>query len=108
MALPSFPNQVDITGQLKGQVTVTPEEHPDERVVRLRREERQGFIEQNKGIAVFVVVLIAVIIIGVGAGYELLFDSTASAETKKLAQTVISGLFFGSMGFIVGKKVGSE
>ena len=34
------PDQIDVSGSLKGQVSVTPEEHPDERTARLRAEQR--------------------------------------------------------------------
>ena len=40
-----------------GQLTVTPEEHPDDRAARLRKEERASFIEECKGVAVFGVIL---------------------------------------------------
>ena len=57
-------DRLDLSASLAGQVSVKPEEHPDERSARLRTEARQALIEDCKGVAVFVVLLLAVIAAG--------------------------------------------
>ena len=52
-----FGSQIDLAGSLKGQVSVKPEEHPDEMAARLEAERRNARIEDWKGIAVFAVIL---------------------------------------------------
>ena len=48
-------DQIDLSGSLRGQVSVKPEEPPDERAARLRAEQRSALIEDCKGVAVFAV-----------------------------------------------------
>jgi hypothetical protein len=45
-------NQIDLTGGFAGQVSITPEEHPDQRAARLKAEARQSLIEDCKGVVV--------------------------------------------------------
>ena len=54
-------DQIDLSGSLKGQVSVKPGEPPDERAARLRAEQRGALIEDRKGVAVFVVLLMGLI-----------------------------------------------
>jgi hypothetical protein len=100
------PDQIDLSGSLKGQVSVRPEEHPDERNARLRSEQRAALIEDCKSVAVFVVLLASAIAIGVMAAYEGFFDSSASADAKRWSQTTLSALMAGAISFVVGRKVG--
>jgi len=41
-------DKIDLSGSLQGQVSVKPEEHPDERTARLRAEQRGALIEDCK------------------------------------------------------------
>jgi hypothetical protein len=100
------PDQIDLSGSLKGQVSVKPEEHPEERTARLRAEQRGALIEDCKGVAVFVVLLAGVAALGVLSAYEGLFDAGASTDTRRWSQTVLSALMTGAISFVVGRKVG--
>jgi hypothetical protein len=100
------PDQIDLSGSLKGQVSVKPEEHPEERTARLRSEQRGALIEDCKGVAVFVVLLVGMAAIGILSAYEGFFDTAASADTKRWSQTILSALMAGAVSFVVGRKVG--
>ena len=99
-------SNIDLQGSLRGDVSVKPEEHPDERSVRLEAERRGSFIEDCKGIAIFVVVLVAIVVVGGLAAYEGIFDPTASPETKRWGQLILSSLLSGGFSFVLGRKVG--
>lgn len=106
MAQPSA--VLDIAGSLQGLVSLTPEEHPDERALRLRTVERQSIIEDRKGVAVFAVLLGSIVVIGGLALYESILDRAATADTKRWAQTVLTALVSGGVSFVVGRKVGGK
>jgi len=99
-------NQLDLSGSLQGQVSITPDEHPDDRAARIRKEDRAAFIEDCKGVAVFGALLVSIIIVGMISAYEAIFDANASADTRRWAQTVLSSLVTGSVSFVIGRKVG--
>lgn len=99
-------NAIDLSASLRGQVSVKPEEDPDEKAARLKAEARSGLIEDCKGIAVFIVLLVGVAGIGVLSAYEGFFDAAASADAKRWSQTVLSSLIAGGISFLVGRKVG--
>jgi hypothetical protein len=101
-------DRLDLSASLAGQVSVKPEEHPDERSARLRTEARQALIEDCKGVAVFVVLLLAVIAVGAIAAYEGLWDAGASPDTRRWSQTVLSALVTGGISFVVGRKIGGR
>lgn len=48
------------------------------------------------------VVLMGVIVFAV-ALYEAIFDASATADTKRWAQTALSALFTGFIGFLIGQ-----
>jgi hypothetical protein len=98
--------QIDLAPLLRGQVSVKPEEHPEERTARLRAEHRSALIEDCKGIAVFAVLLAGMIGIGGISAYEGFFDAAATADTKRWSQTILSALMTGSVSFVVGRKIG--
>lgn len=100
------PDQIDLSGSLKGQVSVKPEEHPEERTARLRAEQRGALIEDYKGIAVFVVLLAGMVAIGVLSAYEGFFNAAAAPDTKRWSQTILAALMTGAVSFVVGRKVG--
>jgi len=89
-----------------GQLTVTPEEHPDDRAARLRREERASFIEECKGVVVFAAILIGITIIAALSAYKGLLDPTASPEVQRWGQGVLTVVMSSAISFFVGKKVG--
>jgi len=100
------PDKIDLSGSLKGQVSVKPEEHPDERGARLRAERRAALIEDCKGVAVFAVLLVGIVAIGVLSAYEGFFDASAPPDARRWAQTVLAALMTGAVSFVVGRKIG--
>ena len=101
-------DQFDLNGQLRGHVTVTPEEHSDDRKLRLKNEERSAWIEDCKGVAVFATLLILLVgIVGLSS-YEGFFDAAASPDTRRWAQTVLSSVVTGAISFVVGRKIGGK
>lgn len=101
-------DQLDLKGSLNGQVTVTPEEHPDDRALRLENERRTAQIQAWQGVAVFATLLLLLIAITVISAYKGLFDAGASAETQRWAQTILSAVVAGTVSFFVGRKIGSK
>ena len=101
-------DRLDLSGSLAGQVSVRPEEHPDERAARLKAEARQSLIEDCKGVAVFVVLLMTVIAVGLVAAYEGLLDASASPDSKRWGQTILTVLASGGISFVIGRKVGGK
>lgn len=99
-------DQLDIGGSLRGQVSVTPEEHPEDRAARLGKEKRAACIEDCKGVAVFTVLLLGIVGIAILSAYEGFLDAAASSDTKRWAQTVLSTVLAGSISFVIGRKVG--
>ncbi|MFD2182636.1 hypothetical protein [Rhodoplanes azumiensis] len=87
----------------RASITIAPEEATDERAVRLRKEDREHRLEQIKGMIVFVVIVGALLGIGGLCAYEAVFDGSASADTKRWAQTTLSALFAGSVSFVLGQ-----
>jgi len=73
---------------------------------RLRSEQRGALLEDLKGLAVFVVLLLGVSALGILSAYEGFFDAAASADTKRWSQTILSALMTGGISFVVGRKVG--
>jgi hypothetical protein len=100
------PDQIDLSGSLQGQVSVKPEEHPEDRTARIRAEQRSALIEDCKGVAVFVVLLVGIVAIAILSAYEGFFDATASPDTRRWSQTILAALMTGAVSFVVGRKVG--
>lgn len=97
---------MEIGGSLKGQVTVTPEEHPEDKAARLNNENRAARIEDFKGVAVFATLLLGLIGIALLSAYEGFLDANTSPDTRRWAQTVLSTVVASSISFVVGRKVG--
>jgi hypothetical protein len=98
-------DHLNIRGDLQGQVSLTPEEHADDRAARLKTERRGDLIRDCKDIVVivvFTVLLMAIIIVGAIAAYEALWDASASPDTKRWSQTVLSSVMAGGISFVVG------
>ena len=90
----------------RGEVKLSPEEHPDEMAVRLRNESRSKLLEDIKGTVVFAVFLVGIIAVGIICVMLIALDESASPETKRWAQTLLAGLVTGSASFILGRAVG--
>ncbi len=89
--------QIDISGTLAGQISVTPPEAPEDAALRRRKDW-----------TVFVVVIGAIILIAMLAAYEGFFDGAASAATQQWGRTLLSSLFTGGISFVVGQKLGER
>lgn len=99
-----MPQELDVNVMLaRASIAIDPEETPDERVARLKREGREHAVEMVKSFVVFVVVVAALLGMGAFCAYKGLFDPTASAETQRWAQTTLSALFTGSVSFVLGQ-----
>ena len=99
---------LNISGNLQGLVTFTPEEHPDDRATRLKTEARRDLIQDWKDGALFGVLLTGVVAVGMIAGYVGFWDAAASSDTKRWGQTVLSVVVTGGISFIAGRKIGGK
>lgn len=97
---------IDLGSALRGQVTVTPDEHEADRAARIRREDRAALIEDCKGVVVFACVLLAIAGVTALSVFKGFFDAQASAETQRWAQGVLTVVVSSSVSFVVGRKVG--
>ncbi len=87
----------------KSEVTIVPPEHPDDRAARLAISRRSKSIDDCKGIALFVVVLIGVFSVGAICMYLIVFDGSASDETRRWAQTMLAAILTGSVSYLLGR-----
>lgn len=99
-------DQLDLQSVLRGQVSVKPEEHDQDRAARIRREDRAALIEDCKGVVVFVCVLLVIGAIAALSVFKGFFDPSATAETQRWAQAILTAVVSGSISFVVGRKVG--
>jgi hypothetical protein len=72
---------------------------------RLGSEQRSALIEDYKGIAVFIVLLVGIVAIAALSAYEGFFDASASVDTKRWSQTILSALMTGGVSFVAGRKI---
>jgi len=101
--------EIDVSvARLRGDLTITPEEHEDDRAKRLKREDRAALIDDIQRVAVFLVILVALITIGVVAGYEGVISPNASPETQRWCQSVLSAVITGGISFVLGKNSRSK
>ena len=96
-----MPHQIGIDEVLVDRTTITidAQETAEERQARIKREGRQHTFEMVRNYVVLGVILI----LGAASLYEAVFDATASPETKRWAQTVLTALFSGSVSFVLGQ-----
>lgn len=87
----------------KGTVELGPEEHPDERAARLRREERRDRVELWKGAALFVVLLGGVATTALGCAYVAFLSPGSDEPTRQRAFTLLASLLSGGVAFLVGR-----
>ncbi len=102
------PSQIDLRTVLRPIASLTLEEHERDRESRIKVEERQIFIEDCKGVAVFSVIVLGIVAVATLCAYVAVFDSTAPVDTKKWAQTLLLALVTGSLSFVLGRKVGGS
>ncbi|MBW0003459.1 MAG: hypothetical protein JO216_08225 [Hyphomicrobiales bacterium] len=104
-----MPEQIDISTLLtRASINIDPEESPDARVGRLQRESAQHRFEIVKGYVLLFGVLAGIALVGGLCAYEGIFDPSASADTKRWAQTTLSALFTGSITFLLGQKTAKK
>lgn len=98
-------NNFDLNSLLKkGTVEIgRPDESAEELAARLRIEGRKAAIEDFKGAALFVTLLVGIVAVALLCVYLIVFDQTASAESKRWAQTVLTGIVTGAVSFLVGR-----
>ena len=101
-------DRVNLHGDLQGQVSLIPEEHPDDRAARLRTEARRDLIHDWKEAIVFAVLLAAIVAVGLIAAYDGFWDANASPDSKRWGQTILSALMTGGISFVAGRKIGSK
>lgn len=94
---------IDLSLALRGDITVTPEVHPDDRAQKLRIESRQALFEDIQRMVVFVVILVALIIIGAVAGYIGIVSSKAPSDAQQWCRNVLSAVVTGGISFVLGK-----
>jgi hypothetical protein len=99
-------DQLDLSGSLRGEVSLKPEEHADDRAARIRNEARAALIEDCKGIVVFAATLLGLSGVASVACYKGLFDPTATPETQRWAQAALTAVVSGSISFLLGRKIG--
>jgi hypothetical protein len=92
----------------RGQVTLIPDEHSDDRAARLRTEARRDLIRDCTDLIVFIVLMVAIVTVGVIGAYEGFWDTSASPETKRWSQTVLSAVMTGGISFVAGRKIGNK
>lgn len=98
-----MPSELDLNQLVKkGTVELGPEEHPEDRVSRLRREERRDRVEHFKGLTLFVLAVLGILVLGAICG-RVAFDAQADPDTRKWAQTVLTALVSGVVAFLFGR-----
>jgi hypothetical protein len=99
-------DQIDINGILgkRASISIDPEETQQEHAARLNRENREAIFELVKGYVLFFTIIIVLLLLGAVCLYEAVIDATAAVETKRVAWTLLSSLFTGSVSFVLGQK----
>jgi hypothetical protein len=101
-------DQLDLQ-QLLGRATIRidPEESAEAHTARIAKEQSEATFEMVKNYVLFFIIIGAIIVIGTLCLYEAIYDSydsTATIETKRVAWTMLSALFTGSVSFVLGQK----
>ena len=101
-------SQINLNDALppRATLTVDREKSPDELAADVRAESRGKLIEDCKGVTVFAITLLCVLLVGALAAYEGFFNPDASPEAKHWGPTALTTLFSGSIAFLLGKAVG--
>ena len=103
-------NQINLNDALPPRATlkIDPQEDPTELAARVRAESRRKFIDDCKGVAVFVVILLGLLFLGVLAAYEGFFNSKASPEVQHWGVVALTTLLTSSVTFLLGRAVGKS
>ncbi len=98
-------DQLDLQ-QLLGRATIRidPEESAEAHTARIAKEQSEAMFELVKSYVLFFVIVGAISVIGTLCLYEAIYDTTATIETKRVAWTMLSALFTGSVSFVLGQK----
>jgi hypothetical protein len=99
-------DQIDINTALgtRASISIDPEETPEEHTARINREADEARFELVKGYVLFFTVLLFLTVLGAVCLFEAIWDQSASPETKRLAWTLLTSLFTGSVSFVLGQK----
>jgi hypothetical protein len=98
-------NQLDLAEMFRrATVSIDPEESREEHAARIKREDKEASFEIVKGYVLFFVIVLAIIFIGALCSYEAVFDASATPDTKRIAWTMLSVLFTGSVSFVLGQR----
>jgi hypothetical protein len=104
-----MPNQLNLDGVVpRGELTLTRDEHPEERKARLKNEYRAAIIKDFQDVAVFAALYLFLVIMVLVCLYENLFASAVSPETQRWSQSILAAILSGTVSFLVGKKVGAK
>jgi hypothetical protein len=102
-----MPTQLNLEGVVpRADVTLTREEHPEERVARLKQENRVAIIENCKDVAIFAALYLFLIGMVVICLYFLLFAKAVPPETQRWSQSLLAAILSGTVSFFVGRKMG--
>ncbi len=100
MLAEKFP--LDAVGSLSSVDVKAIAEDPAVRDSRLRREEGDAFIERIKDLVRFVVVILFILALA-GFCIYMLVDAGFSEDDKKWAQTILSAILAGFLGYVFGR-----
>ena len=90
----------------RADVTLTREEHPEERAARLKQENWAVIIANGKDIAIFAALYLFLIGMVAICIYFILFASAVPPETQRWSQSLLAAILSGTVSFIVGRKIG--
>jgi hypothetical protein len=102
-----MPTQLNLEGVVpRADVTLTREEHPDERAARLKQENRAAIIDNCKDVAIFAALYLFLIGIVALCLYFILFATAVPPETQRWSQSLLAAILSGTVSFMVGRKIG--
>lgn len=92
--------QVDLSEILKrGTVSLEPEEHPDDRAARIRREDRAAKMEHFYNVAM----ILGLVVLAV---FFALNVYSGDPQIAELARNGLAAIASGVIGFVTGRKIG--
>jgi hypothetical protein len=90
----------------RADVTLTREEHPEERAARLKQEHWAVMIANGKDIAIFTALYLFLIAMVAICIYFILFAKAVPPETQRWLQSLLAAILSGTVSFFVGPKMG--
>jgi hypothetical protein len=99
-------DQIDINTALgkRASISIDPEETAAEHAARIKREADAARFELVKDYVLLFTTLFVLLALGAVCLYEAIWDQNASPETKRLAWTLLTSLFTGSVSFALGQR----